>query len=168
MLRGNWIDSSFSYTSLLLFLHGISIFLRILSAHFVPSKAYMQPASPFCFQSWTHKPLTFDPLASYDRPWHVVSFSCSCACIPHTRRHDWYTGLCISVQFNASSSSKEWDSSQKDLSSLNNSSFICTVMLPSFLPGLWLLKKACAKALKQYWHLVHIQNFYLIKGKVKS
>lgn len=73
--------------------------------------------SAFRVEQATHKPLNFDPLASYHRPWHVVSVSCNCACIPHTRRLDWYTGLCISVQFNASSSSKEWDSSQKDLSS---------------------------------------------------
>ena len=72
--------------------------------------------SAFRVEKATHKPLNFHPLASYHRPWHVVSVSCNCACIPHTRRHNWYMGLCITVQFNASASSKEWDSSQKDLS----------------------------------------------------
>lgn len=107
--RGTSRDFSVLYTPLLLFLHGISICLRILIAHFVPSKADMQPASPFCFlrvEKATHKPLNFHPLASYHRPWHVVSVSCNCACIPHTRRQNWYMGLCISVQFNASSPAK--------------------------------------------------------------
>lgn len=109
-----------SSTPILLFLHEISIFLRILLARFVPSRAGMQPASPFCSRIETgHSQLFASWPTGLRAPTLACSVSCNCMHVPHSWRHDWYVGPCISMYCSLmqSSPSKEWDSSQEALSS---------------------------------------------------